>query len=122
MLRPVKSWMGEISANSSLRPSRKNHSKESRWTLIKLGMGATSGIRANECRAAPSARARETGRASASAIGLVHTSVVRGDDATKQNDERTFSVVNWGAPRRSDVAAEREAEGTGMTSRGLLSD
>src|SRR5438128_7808102 len=34
-------------------------------------MGATSLMRANECRAAPSARARETGRASASAIGLL---------------------------------------------------
>src|SRR5882672_6320312 len=63
--------MGEISAKSSLRPSRRNHSNESRWTLIRLGMGATSLIRANECRAAPSARARETGRASASAMGLL---------------------------------------------------
>src|ERR1700730_5348556 len=71
MLRPVKSWIGEISANSSLSPSRRNHSKESRWTLIRLGMGATSLILANECRAAPSARARETGRASASAMGLL---------------------------------------------------
>src|SRR5579859_941356 len=71
MLRPVKSWIGEISANSSLSPSRRNQSKESRWTLIKFGMGATSVIRANECRAAPSARARETGRASARAIGLL---------------------------------------------------
>src|SRR5579864_2325031 len=71
MLRPVKSWIGEISANSSLSPSRRNQSKESRWTLIKFGMGATSVIRANECRAAPSARARETGRASASAMGLL---------------------------------------------------
>src|SRR5881275_3195814 len=71
MLRPVKSWIGEISANSSLSHSRRNHSKESRWTLIRLGMGATSLIRANECRAAPSARARETGRASASAMGLL---------------------------------------------------
>src|SRR5919201_646398 len=82
ILRLVKSWIGEISANSSLSPSRRNHSKESRWTLIKLGMGATSGIRANECRAAPSASARETGRASASAIGLLHTSVMRGDAGT----------------------------------------
>src|SRR5436190_23753123 len=82
MLRPVKSWIGEISANSSLRPSRRNHSKESRWTLIRLGIGATSGIRANECRAAPSASAREPGRASASAIGLLQTSVMRGDAET----------------------------------------
>src|SRR6266516_4156383 len=71
MLRLVKSWMGDISENSSLSPSRRNHSNESRWTLIRLGMGATSLIRANECRAAPSARARETGRASASAMGLL---------------------------------------------------
>src|ERR671933_1263831 len=72
MLRPVKSWIGEISANSSLRPSRKNQSNESRWTLIRLGMGATSAIRANECRAAPSVVvARETGRASARAMGLL---------------------------------------------------
>src|ERR1044071_4215114 len=78
MLRLVKSWMGEISANSSLSPSRRNQSNESRWTLIRFGMGATSGIRANECRAAPSARARETGLASASAIRLFHTSGVRG--------------------------------------------
>src|ERR1051326_4485125 len=83
MLRPVKSWIGEISANSSLRPSRRNHSKESRWTLIRLGMGATSAMRANECRAAPSARARETGRASASAMGLLTPPYARGDDATK---------------------------------------
>src|ERR1700716_1990877 len=69
MLRLVKSWIGEISANSSLSPSRRNQSKESRWTLIRLGMGATSLILANECRAAPSARARETGRAPASTMG-----------------------------------------------------
>src|ERR687884_833849 len=93
MLRLVKSWIGEISAKSSLRPSRRNHSKESRWTLIRLGMGATSVIRANECRAAPSARAREVGRASASAIGLGHTSDVRGDDATKK---RRAGTTNWG--------------------------
>src|SRR5712691_7572228 len=70
--------MGEISANSSLSPSRRNHSNESRWTLIRLGMGATSLMRANECRAAPSARARETGRASASAMGLLTPPFVRG--------------------------------------------
>src|SRR3954466_12114027 len=75
MLRLVKSWIGEISANSSLRPTLRNQSKESRWTLIRFGIGATSAIRANECRVAPSARARETGRASASAIKLFHTSV-----------------------------------------------
>src|SRR3979411_306785 len=72
--------MGEISANSSLSPSRKNHSNESRWTLIRLGMGATSLIRANECRAAPSARARETGRASASAMGLLTPPLCAGQE------------------------------------------
>src|ERR671936_175567 len=72
MLRLVKSWIGEISANSSLSPSRRNQSNESRWTLIRLGIGATSLMRANECRAAPSAVvARETGRASARAMGLL---------------------------------------------------
>src|SRR5579864_1789704 len=89
MLRPVKSWIGEISANSSLSPSRRNHSKESRWTLIKLGIGATSVIRANECRAAPSARARETGRASARAIGLLTPPCTRRRrDYRKTKDER----------------------------------
>src|ERR671928_621095 len=73
--------MGEISANSSLSPSRKNQSNESRWTLIRLGMGATSAMRANECRAAPSVVvARETGRASARAMGLLTPPLcVRGD-------------------------------------------
>src|ERR687885_1611548 len=86
MLRLVKSWIGEISANSSLSPSRRNHSKESRWTLIRLGMGATSAIRANECRAAPSARARDTGRASASAMGLL-TPPLCAATTTGQEDE-----------------------------------
>src|SRR5438132_5098732 len=98
MLRPVKSWMGEISAKSSFSPSRMNQSEESRWTLIRFGIGATSVIRANECRAAPSATARETGRASASAIGLLHTSVVRGDNGTRG---RRFKRV---APRRAYAA------------------
>src|SRR2546423_5020268 len=101
MLRLVKSWIGEISANSSLSPSRTNHSNESRWTLIRLGIGATSLIRANECRAAPSARARETGRASASAIGLLHTSVVRRDDGTRK---RRFKRD---APRRANATRIR---------------
>src|SRR5438876_7092085 len=107
--------MGEISAKSSFSPSRRNHSNESRWTLIRLGMGATSAIRANECRAAPSARARATGRASASAIGLF-TPPCSCDDATKENDEWAvlgvgcFLEINQGAPRCGDVAAEREAE------------
>src|ERR1700710_1619006 len=84
MLRPVKSWIGEISANSSLRPSRRNHSKESRWTLIRLGMGATSLIRANECRTAPSARARETGRTSASVMGLLTPPLCAGRGGQRQ--------------------------------------
>src|SRR4051812_8182632 len=84
MLRPVKSWIGEISANSSLRPSFRNQSNESRWTLIRFGIGVTSAIRANECRAAPSARAREIGRASASAIGLYSDLRDRGDDETRR--------------------------------------
>src|SRR6202011_4748985 len=88
MLRPVKSWIGEISANSSLSPSRRNHSKESRWTLIKLGIGATSLIRANECRAAPSARARATGRASASAMGLLTPPLCAGTGKQKKTGER----------------------------------
>src|SRR5437773_1265570 len=93
MLRPAKSWMGEISANSSFNPSRRNHSKESSWTLIRLGMGATSAIRANECRAAPSVTARETGRASASAIGRFSHLRVVGDD------ERDIWENNQRAPR-----------------------
>src|SRR5215207_10212519 len=92
MLRPVKSWIGEISAKSSLRPSRRNHSKESRWTLIRLGMGATSGIRANECRAAPSARAREIGRASASAMGLLTPPYAR----RRRDEDQKASERNQG--------------------------
>src|ERR1700694_2743871 len=87
MLRPVKSWMGEISAKSSFKPSRRNHSNESRWTLIRFGMGATSLIRANECRAAPSARARETGRASASAMGLLTPPLCARTGENKQRTE-----------------------------------
>ena len=56
--------------------------------LIRLGMGATSLVRANECRAAPPpARPRETGRSSASAIGLFSYLRVRGDHATKENND-----------------------------------
>src|SRR5918912_4412591 len=115
MLRPVKSWIGEISANNSLRPSLRNHSKESRWTLIRLGMGATSWIRANECRAAPSATARETGRASASAIGLVHTSVVRGDDGDddEKNGNRDATINNRGASRGRAATRGRKGWGNG---------
>jgi hypothetical protein len=58
--------------------------------LIRLGMGATSLIRANECRAAPSARARETGRTSASAIGLFHTSEVAASPRRKRTTSGTF--------------------------------
>src|SRR5438105_791220 len=87
MLRLVKSWIGEISANSSLSPSRRNHSNESRWTLIRLGMGATSLIRANECRAAPSARARETGLASASAMGLLTPPLCAGTTGQRNDDD-----------------------------------
>src|ERR1700674_3684187 len=94
MFRPVKSWMGEISANSSLSPSRRNHSNESRWTLIRFGMGATSLIRANECRAAPFARARETGRASASAMGLLTPPLCAGTGGQKQ--EREQEQERWG--------------------------
>ena len=109
MLRPVKSWIGEISANSSLSPSRRNHSNESRWTLIRLGMGATSAIRANECRAAPSARARETGRASASAMGLLTPPCARGRRDERAGRAGRLGVIQ-GAPRCGDVAAGREAE------------
>src|SRR5713226_3602799 len=91
--------MGEISANSSLSPSRKNHSNESRWTLIRLGMGATSLIRANECRAAPSARARETGRASASAMGLLTPPLCAGTRTGPR--DRNQGKVRDGAEARS---------------------
>src|SRR6266540_4318065 len=50
MVRPVKSWIGEISANSSRRASRLNHSNESRWIWIKFGTGAASAIRAKDLR------------------------------------------------------------------------
>src|SRR5436309_12298856 len=91
MLRLVKSWIGEISANSSLSPSRRNQSNESRWTLIRFGMGATSAMRANECRAAPSARARETGRASASAMGLLTPPCSRRRDENERVGRRDQS-------------------------------
>src|SRR3954452_18208445 len=96
--------MGEISAKSSLSPSRRNHSKESRWTLIRLGMGATSVIRANECRAAPSARARETGRASASAMGLLTPPLFAA--TTRQENETTSGTGQSGC-----AAGRRGSEG-----------
>src|ERR671926_867911 len=107
MLRPVKSWIGEISANSSFSPSRRNQSKESRWTLIRLGIGATSVIRANECRAAPSATARETGRASASAMGLLTPPLCAGTTG----QEQAVCVARAGGDaneRREDVRNRRE--------------
>src|ERR1043166_3933637 len=110
MLRLVKSWMGEISANSSLSPSRRNQSNESRWTLIRFGMGATSLIRANECRAAPSARARETGRASASAMGLLTPPLCAGTTGQKQDgDDQNGSVAR--ASDDADGFTRRRATG-----------
>src|ERR671936_1785037 len=104
MLRLVKSWIGEISANSSLSPSRRNQSNESRWTLIRLGMGATSLMRANECLAAPSVGvARETGRASARAMGLLTPPLcVRGTGKGQddQEKERTVRLEDRGDQER----------------------
>src|SRR5215207_10593067 len=108
MLRLVKSWIGEISANSSLRPSRRNHSKESRWTLIRLGMGATSGIRAKECRAAPSARARETGRASASAMGLLTPPLCAATTGQKTERDGRKNQAGGAARYCSDAGAREE--------------
>ncbi len=41
---PVKSSMGEISSNSSRRPSFLNHSKEVICMLIRCGMSSTCAI------------------------------------------------------------------------------
>src|SRR5437867_2158381 len=43
---PVKSWIGEISVNSSPRPSSQNHLKLSSWVWIRFGSGRTSGSEA----------------------------------------------------------------------------
>src|SRR5579859_3942303 len=107
MLRLVKSWIGEISAKSSFRPSLRNQSNESCWTLMRLGMGATSGIRANECRAAPSARARETERGfSASAIGLLShlRKLRRGARGRQKKREPTNYATSPGACRKGTRA------------------
>src|SRR5262249_34287332 len=60
---------------------------------------------------APSARARETGRASTRAIGLFHTSVVRGDDATRneRDDVEEFEIACRGIARQR----ERQVTKTG---------
>src|SRR5262245_48478297 len=47
---PVKSSIGEISAKSSFNPSRLNHSNESIWTWMRLGISRISGIRAKLTR------------------------------------------------------------------------
>src|SRR5205085_463076 len=83
----------------------------SRCTLIRLGMGATSGIRANECRAAPSAKARETGRASASAMGLLTPPLCAGPtlSAGSTTDKKRAERVNQGC------AAERRGGGEAIS-------
>src|SRR5947208_4105778 len=45
MFLPVKSVMGEISSNSSLRPVFLNQSNESICICMRLGMGMTEGMR-----------------------------------------------------------------------------
>src|SRR5207253_9635632 len=55
---PVKSWIGEISANSSPRPSSQNHLKESIWVWIRFGSGRTSGRDAKLRRARTAAGTR----------------------------------------------------------------
>src|SRR5579859_6035973 len=129
MLRPVKSWIGEISANSSLSPSRRNHSNESRWTLIRLGMGATSLIRANECRAAPSARARETGRASASAMGLLTPPLCAGTgEQTTEKRRKAGGQMDAGGecsvgrPRRKRISQSAGADSVQARARGQTPD
>src|SRR2546426_2213784 len=55
---PVKSWIGEISANSSPRPSSQNHLKESICVWIRFGSGRTSGSDAELRRARTEAGTR----------------------------------------------------------------
>ena len=43
---PVKSWIGEISSNSSRRPLSVNQRERVELNLIRFGIGRTSGIRA----------------------------------------------------------------------------
>src|SRR2546430_314711 len=55
---PVKSWIGEISANSSPSPSSQNHLKESICVWIRFGSGRTSGSDAKLRRARTDAGTR----------------------------------------------------------------
>src|SRR5438094_5105480 len=55
---PVKSWIGEISANSSPRPSSQNHLKDSICVWIRFGSGRTSGSDAKLRRARTDAGTR----------------------------------------------------------------
>ncbi len=47
---PVKSSIGEMSARTSAMPSLTNHSKDSRWTSMRLGRSLTSRSLAKEKR------------------------------------------------------------------------
>src|SRR5437899_8488137 len=55
---PVKSWIGEISAKSSPRPSSQNHLKDTIWVSIRFGSGRTSGSDAKLRRARTDAGTR----------------------------------------------------------------
>jgi hypothetical protein len=55
---PVKSWIGEISANSSPSPSSQNHLNYVIWVSIRFGSGRTSGSDAKLRRARTDAGTR----------------------------------------------------------------
>src|SRR5207253_8034274 len=55
---PVKSWIGDISANSSARPSSQNHLKDTSCVSMRLGSGRTSGSDAKLRRSRPDGATR----------------------------------------------------------------
>src|SRR3989441_12759540 len=61
---PVKSWIGEISANSSPSPSSQNHLNDVIWVSIRFGSGRTSGrdAKLRRARTGGGTRARGTGK------------------------------------------------------------
>src|SRR2546430_3642951 len=80
---PVKSWIGEISRNSSDRPSSQNHLNESSCVWIRSGSGSTSGSDAKSRRA----RTDEAGRSRVMDMGKPSSGVGQAGGKTG-TDER----------------------------------